>query len=93
MNLNIEDFLNLPSIKVVNSEKISDFYVLQLQFTNAGINCPHCQKYLDTIHQIRYILVRDLSISGMEVYLKVPRRRFYCRQCQKYTTEQLIWQQ
>jgi transposase len=27
----------------------------------------------------------------MEVYLKVPRRKFYCRQCQKYTTEQLTW--
>lgn len=37
------------------------------------------------------LLVRDLSISGVEVYLRVPRRRFYCRQCQRYVTEQLIW--
>lgn len=91
MNLNIENFLNLPSIKVVGGGKISNFYALQLQFTNEGINCPDCEKYLDTIHQVRYILARDLSISGMEVYLKVPRRKFYCRQCQKYTTEQLTW--
>jgi transposase len=91
MNLNIENFLNLPEIKVVGGGQISDFYVLQLQFTNEGINCPHCEKYLDVVHQIRHILVRDLSISGMEVYLKVPRRKFYCRQCQKYATEQVIW--
>jgi transposase len=91
MNLNIENFLNLPKIKVVGGGQISDFYALQLQFTNQGINCPHCKKYLDVVHQIRYILVKDLSISGMEVYLKVPRRKFYCRQCQKYTTEQVIW--
>jgi transposase len=77
MNLNIEDFLNLPSVKVVGGGKISDFYALQLQLTNAEINCPNCQKKLETIHQIRHILVRDLSISGIEVYLKVPRRRFY----------------
>ena len=38
MNLKIEDFLNLPNIKVVGGGKISDFYALQLQFTNAGIN-------------------------------------------------------
>jgi len=91
MNLNIESFLNLPKVKVVGGKQISDFYALQLQFTNEGINCPHCEKYLDVIHQIRHILVRDLSICGMEVYLKVDRRRFYCRQCQKYTTEQVTW--
>lgn len=91
MNLNIESFLNLPKVKVVGGKQISDFYALQLQFTNEGINCPHCEKYLDVVHQIRHILVRDLSICGMEVYLKVDRRRFYCRQCQKYTTEQVTW--
>lgn len=91
MNLNIENLLNLPKIKIVGGGQISDFYALQVQFINEGINCPHCEKYLDVVHQIRHILVRDLSISGMEVYLKVPRRRFYCRQCQKYTTEQVTW--
>lgn len=75
----------------MGGKQISDFYALQLQFTNEGINCPHCEKYLDVVHQIRHILVRDLSICGMEVYLKVDRRRFYCRQCQKYTTEQVTW--
>jgi transposase len=91
MNLNIENFLNLPEIKVVGGGQISNFYALQLQFKNQGINCPHCEKYLDVLHQITHILVRDLSIFGMEVYLKVPRRKFYCRQCQKYTTEKLTW--
>jgi len=91
MNLNIENLLNLPKIKIVGGGQISDFYALQVQFINEGINCPHCEKYLDVVHQIRHILVRDLSISGMEVYLKVPRRRFYCRQCQKYPTEQVTW--
>jgi transposase len=91
MNLNIENFLNLPQVKVVGGKQVSDFYALQLQFTNQGINCPHCEKYLDVLHQTRHILVRDLSICGIEVYLKVGRRRFYCPQCQKYTTEQVAW--
>jgi transposase len=49
------------------------------------------EKYLDIVHQTRYILVRDLPICGVEVYLRVPRRRFYCRQCQKYITAQVAW--
>jgi len=33
--------------------------------------------------------VRDLAIWGRPVYLQVPRRQFYCRQCQRYFTELL----
>lgn len=91
MNLNLDNFLNLPKLNVIGGGKILDLFVLQVQMTNQGINCPHCKKYLDVLHQTKYILVRDLSICGIEVYLKVPRRKFYCRQCQKYTTEQLAW--
>jgi transposase len=91
MNLNIDSFLNLPKVKVIDGGQISNFYLLQLQLTNQDINCPNCQKHLNVLHQVRYILVRDLSISGMEVYLKVPRRKYYCRECQKYTTERLEW--
>lgn len=91
MNLKLENFLNLPNLKIVGGGQILDLFVLQVQMTNEGINCPHCEKYLDVLHQNKYVLVKDLSISGMKVYLKVPRRKFYCRQCQKYTTEQLTW--
>ncbi|MEG4577075.1 transposase family protein [Microcoleus sp. N3A4] len=30
------------------------------------------------MHQNRPILVRDLSVFGRPVYLKIPRRQFYC---------------
>jgi transposase len=76
---------------VISSEKVSDFYLLQLRITNEGISCPHCREYSDMLHQTQHILVRDLSISGVEVYLRVPRRRFYCNQCQRYATERLTW--
>jgi transposase len=37
------------------------------------------------------MLIRDLSICGNLVYLKVPRRKYYCKQCGKYPTEVLDW--
>ena len=33
--------------------------------------------------------MRDLAIFGQVVYLNVPRRQFYCQNCQKYPTEPL----
>jgi transposase len=91
MNLNLDNLLNLPRTTVISSEKASDFYLLQLRLTNQGISCPHCKEYSEILHQTKHILVRDLSISGVEVYLRVPRRKFYCNQCQRYTTERLAW--
>ena len=51
-----------------------DYTILKLQLFNDGINCPNCNEYTSTIHQTRSILVRDLSIVGRLVDLKVPRR-------------------
>jgi transposase len=55
----------------------------------SGIVCPHCENYTEELHQNRPILTRDLSVFGRSVYLKVPRRQFYCRSCQRYSTEKL----
>ncbi len=35
------------------------------------------------------MLIRDLPVFGRVVYLKVPRRQFYCSNCQRYFTERL----
>ncbi|MBW4581256.1 MAG: hypothetical protein KME42_16935 [Tildeniella nuda ZEHNDER 1965/U140] len=34
-------------------------------------------------------MIRDLAIFGQATYLKVPRRQFYCHNCQRYFTESL----
>ncbi|NJP11473.1 MAG: transposase family protein [Leptolyngbyaceae cyanobacterium RU_5_1] len=43
------------------------------------------------MHQNRPILIRDLSIFGQTTYLKIPRRQFYCCDCQRYFTESLTF--
>ena len=68
-----------------------DAIVVKLQLVNAGINCPNCTEYISQAHQTRSVLVRDLSIFGQVVYLKVPRRQFYCSTCKKSPTETLLW--
>jgi transposase len=91
MDIHLNSLLNLSNAIVFTCYQESDFICLHLQLTNEGIICPHCQNYTDNLHDTSQILVRDLSIFGQLVYRKVPRRKFYCKQCQRYPTEGLDW--
>ena len=91
MDFHLDTLLNLPNI-VADSHSIAlDAIVVKLQLVNAGINCPNCNDYISQVHQIRSVLVRDLSVFGQVVYLKVPRRQFYCSSCKISPTEPLSW--
>ena len=91
MNFHLDTLLNLPDI-VADSYSITlDTIVIKVRLVNDGINCPNCNEYIHKLHQIRPILVRDLSIFGQVVYLKVPRRQFYCTNCKTSPTESLSW--
>ena len=83
--------LKIPNVVVDSYSNTLDAVILKLQFINAGINCPNCNKYICKTHQTRPALVRDLSVFGQLVYLKVPRRQFYCPNCKTSQTEPLSW--
>lgn len=89
MDIHLDSLLKLPNVTVFTCYQKEEFIILELELINPGINCPHCQAYTDNLHQDRPILVRDLSICGQGVYLKVPRRQFNCPHCQKIFSEQL----
>ena len=91
MDFYLDNLLNLPHVTVLSYQQQEELIVLTLEFLNEGISCPHCRTYTDNLHQTRPILVRDLSIVGRGVYLKVPRRQFICPHCDKYPTEELKW--
>lgn len=89
MDIHLDILLDLPNVSVFTCEQVEGFTVLKLKLLNEGISCPHCHSYTKEVHQNRPILVRDLPISGRKIYLKVPRRQFYCQSCQRYSTEKL----
>jgi transposase len=74
MDFHLDTLLNLPNIVADSYSSTLDAIVVKLQLVNAGINCPNCNDYISQVHQTRSVLVRDLSIFGQVVYLKVPRR-------------------
>ena len=91
MDFHLDNLLNLPNVIVESYSNTLDAVVVNLQLVNAGINCPNCHKYICQLHQNRPVLVRDLSVFGQIVYLKVPRRQFYCYNCKKLPTEPFSW--
>ncbi|NES87136.1 MAG: transposase family protein, partial [Moorea sp. SIO2B7] len=85
MDFHLDNLLALPNVTVSSCQQQEGFIFLQLDFISEGILCPHCQTYTDNLH----LLVRNLSICGQGVFLKVPRRQFICPHCGKYPTEGL----
>ncbi len=81
MDFYLDTLVNLPYVTVEGCEKLEEYVCLHLKLLNLGITCAHCQSYTEEVHQDRPILVRDLSICGQGVYLKVLRRQLECINC------------
>ena len=89
MDFYLDYILDLPEVKVESCTQIEGKVLLGLRIVGEGMVCHHCQNYTEQLHQNRPILVRDLPVFGRPVYLKVPRRQFYCPNCQRYPTEKI----
>ncbi|QLE59282.1 transposase family protein [Nostoc sp. TCL26-01] len=89
MELDFTNLLDLPGVEVDSWHYSPDAITFNLKILAKGIYCSYFHDYTEELHQVRPILVRDLSAFGKPVYLKLPRRQFYCRICQRYITEQL----
>jgi transposase len=91
MNFNLDPLLNLPNVVASDYSSKLDAIIIKIQLINDGINCPNCNIYTCKVHQTRPVLIRDMAVFGQQVYLKVPRRQFYCPNCKTSPTEPLSW--
>jgi transposase len=89
MDIHLDTLLHLPDATVESFREVEDFIYFKIGLINEEINCPHYQTRIAEIHQVEYVLIRDLPVFGRKVYLPVPRRQFYCFDCHKYSTERL----
>ncbi len=89
MDFHLDALLNLPYITVESCIQQEQGVLLKLRCLNEQSDCPHCQHPSYEMHQNRPVLIRDLSVFGQLTQLQVPRRQFYCGNCQRYFTERL----
>jgi len=86
----ITKVINLDGIKVINCHFITeDEILIDLKNNSKKASCPHCSNFSDKIHQNHWYRVRDIPLSGYQVFLNVNRRQFRCIQCNKVFSEEL----
>jgi len=90
MSFHLDYLLALPGVRVETCTQVEDFFLTE---DSIGRNClSSCKNDIEKLHQNRPILVRDLSVFGRPVYLKIPRRQFYYprRRCSKRITRETL---
>lgn len=89
--MNWEEFLELPSIKVLKVENKGDRLIIEVECTNGSAECPRCGKQCNQVHSTHEKLIKDLPILKKKCFIKVHHRRFYCKNCDKTFMERLSW--
>lgn len=91
MQLLLSDLLGLDGIEVETYRANGSGLVLEVEAKSESSMCPRCGEVSSHLHQNHGHLVRDLDISGRPVWLKVNRRQFKCKTCQKPFSEELTF--
>jgi transposase len=87
MSFDLDYVLALPGVRVETCIQVEGKIFLGLSILSEGIVCHPCKNSTKKLHQARLIIVINLSFFCRLVYLKIPRRQFYCPSCLRYVTE------
>lgn len=81
-----ELLLNLPQVKVERVELENKTMRIYCKILSNSGACPVCQKRAIKVNQYSTHIVRDLNISGREVYLHLRLKQYEC-DCGRYFVE------
>ena len=84
-----EQMLNLPNIKVDKVEILDKTINIYCDLDIKEEKCASCLNPTNQIKSYRTHKVRDLDISGREVYLHIRVKQFYCPNCKSYFTQKI----
>jgi transposase len=82
-----EQILDLKEIQVDHVELFTDHINIYCSSALEEALCPICLKKRQEVNQTYQRKLRDLSITGKEVYLYLNQRQFYCSDCDRHFTE------
>lgn len=85
----LTQLLGLPGIDVEDYSELDRQMILEVEVHAEKSVCPRCQQESSHLHQNHWHFVRDLNLLDKSVLLKVNRRQFKCRHCQKPFSEEL----
>lgn len=78
----------LPELKVLKvCRKSYSVYEIQTFKSSEFEVCPHCATKSSSVHDRRWVKIKDVSFRKQTMYLKILKRRFRCQNCKKVFTE------
>ncbi len=79
--------LLLPDLRFVKKEqKYRDFFIYCDKVSGFEV-CPHCAKKCFSVYDHVTVTIKDEPIRNRFVYLKIRKRRFHCKSCNKIFRE------
>lgn len=86
--------LDDKNIKIlsIEEEKIKDkkVKIVNVITTIKKVNCPICNKYTKSVHDyLKPINSKYVKIAEYDCYLRITRKRFICRKCNKRIIEDI----
>ena len=82
-----EQILDLPDLQVQCVEYTTTRITLFCQLKTSYQPCPHCLKSTSEVNQYTARQVRDLDMSGRQVWLQLRIWQFVCQDCNRYFSE------
>lgn len=86
-----EELLGLPSLKINSIESFPRKIIIHCETDLGTGTCPQCGEPTSIVNQYDSRQVRDLDISGKEVWLYLRIRQFVCPTCNRYFNESPDW--
>ncbi len=80
----LTDMVLLPELKLL---EVSSFGLWICKKVSSLEVCPRCASPSKSVYDHRWIRVRDLPVRGDRLTLKICKRRFICKPCNKPFTE------
>ena len=86
----MKNLVKIPNIKVINYHFITENeIVIDVKKKVKKVECPHCKKKTDKVHQNNWYRIRDIPMSDGQVFLNINRRQFRCSGCERTFREEL----
>ena len=86
-----EQLLGYEDLRVKSVERTEAKISLHCETSTGHANCPQCGLETGVVNQYASRRVRDLDISGKEVWLELRICQFVCSSCNRYFHEQPDW--
>lgn len=90
----ISVLLDIPNVKVLNTELERGVYIIAVASTLEGTKCKECGREITQFHgHDDWIKLRHLPILGRKVYIRIRPKRYQCPYCSNKptTTQRLDW--